>query len=524
MSKEALLEVLDEVSRGQVGRAQALAASRDTSSAGAIARAALAAIDPALAPRQEPASLREAAGGDPAATRAAARQATSALAAFDVPRAREWLDAFASAPDPSGALACAKVGAALLSGNADAAESLGALKALQQRASEQGDAHTVVEAAIWSAVAQLEVGPVEDALKRARRASRMARTESMPQLEYFSAIILARLRRLTGTPHLASRILNAVGRFASAQWLGWVAWELFWVDDDDAVERALARGGSQPAPSIGVGRDLLALGRGAASGDRAHVAAAMSRLSGAPRPRMTDAELATLHHHLLPGGEPPAPTAAFCAGTDPVVPLGLDKRAGAEGFKARGCVLVHPRGAWRTFPSALAVIEGAPPPLGKAAGQARMDTLVAVLALAGPEGLPTAEVFAATYGFTYIPTTHAGTFRVLLHHVRKRMAGLATISREDKRLRLVCERPFAVEDPRCTESVASRLLLQIARNPTGARSLAKALAVPLRTAQLALHELVDDGSCVRVRKGNAVEYRVEDTTFLEPTSIRARDR
>jgi len=57
-------------------------------------------------------------------------------------------------------------------------------------------------------------GDLSEAMRAARRASRMARTEGFPQQEYLAHLLLARLRRLNGVPHLATHILNALFEIA----------------------------------------------------------------------------------------------------------------------------------------------------------------------------------------------------------------------------------------------------------------------------------------------------------------------
>ena len=43
------------------------------------------------------------------------------------------------------------------------------------------------------------------------------------------------------------------------------------------------------------------------------------------------------------------------------------------------------------------------------------------------------------------------------------------------------------------------------------------LGVPLRTVQVSLSRLIEDGSCTSEKVGRHVVYAVEDTTFQEPT-------
>ncbi|RZO53679.1 MAG: hypothetical protein EVA89_29200 [Sandaracinaceae bacterium] len=74
-------------------------------------------------------------------------------------------------------------------------------------------------------------------------------------------------------------------------------------------------------------------------------------------------------------------------------------------------------------------------------------------------------------------------------------------------------------DPDASLQLEERLLRWIAREGRQeARRVAEELDVPLRSAQAVLQALVEDGALVRERAGRSFSYRVEDTTFQEPTS------
>lgn len=72
------------------------------------------------------------------------------------------------------------------------------------------------------------------------------------------------------------------------------------------------------------------------------------------------------------------------------------------------------------------------------------------------------------------------------------------------------------------QAVGERVLAELAERPAGARAIASRLGVPLRTVQAALRRMADEGACVPVREGNAVQYVIEDTVFSEPTRSRLR--
>ncbi|MEO1334877.1 MAG: hypothetical protein AAFV29_04510, partial [Myxococcota bacterium] len=95
------------------------------------------------------------------------------------------------------------------------------LEAVQSLARARKDAPLTIEATVVQSLLASEHG-----LRTARRASRMARTENMPQLQYLANLVLARHRRLERRPHLAAYILKALMRVAPAPWATWLQWEL----------------------------------------------------------------------------------------------------------------------------------------------------------------------------------------------------------------------------------------------------------------------------------------------------------
>ncbi|MEO7669052.1 MAG: hypothetical protein ABIW57_06920, partial [Polyangia bacterium] len=99
-------------------------------------------------------------------------------------------------------------------------------KALFDEASRQRAAPQVIESTVLRALLALSAGLTDDAVDMARRASRMAQSESLPQLEYLANVTLARVRRYSGRPHLALHILAALSRVAPSAWQGWIGWEM----------------------------------------------------------------------------------------------------------------------------------------------------------------------------------------------------------------------------------------------------------------------------------------------------------
>jgi IclR-like helix-turn-helix domain-containing protein len=384
-----------------------------------------------------------------------------------------------------------------------------------RQATREGHADLVIEAMTVRALGAANAGALDDALKIARRASRMARTESMPQLEYLANLVLARLRRATGRPHLATRILSALLAVASAPWRGWLTWEL-------VLAHGHAPRGSQPP---GAARSLEQMIDAARAGDRA-----------AFGDRFAEAEcaveaFAALHEDLrllraLVDPEAPVSAAieAFCAGREPAAPWGLEGVCGdlAEESEPLAWVLAPPHAPARRL---LAPGAGLARALGPTCGhesidgrQLRTDSAIALLALSGHAGLDEDDLFRRLYGFAYEPARHQSVRAVLYGRVRKRLGAAAALERTGGRVRLVHEAALLVPDPRCTPPAELRILRVLAeRRQGGAREVAEALGIPLRTAQDALHRLAEDGALRAERRARGLHYFLEDTTFSEPT-------
>jgi hypothetical protein len=148
----------------------------------------------------------------------------------------------------------------------------------------------------------------------------------------------------------------------------------------------------------------------------------------------------------------------------------------------------------------------------------RTESLLAALALVGPDGLTEDALFAAVYGFTYNATLHRGAWDVALHRARSACAELAILHRNEGRVWLEVAHRFVVPDPRCQRAHEDRVLQRLASaEGTSARELASGLGLSLRTVQDVLRDLVETGACQQHRDGRRRTYSVEDTTFQEPT-------
>lgn len=411
---------------------------------------------------------------------------------------------------------------ALVELDADPAAAVQRAREVGQQASRAGLAAIVVDATSVRALAALATGDFDEATASARRASRMARTEGLPQPEYLANLVLARVRRLTGRPHLATRILAGLSKVAPPSWASWIAWE-----------RMMAGGQIPSDPSVlgsAVVAGLAQLLDAAIQGDeetfevrgkelQTLVAAwpllrfDVELLRGATRLPVGDAVMAKELAEWRRGDreEPPFGVATLgVLSDDPSTERSVGRvvvRPGAAG--SRVLWLGHP-----LYCADCAVLE----PLQRQ--RSRTDSALAVLALAGPAGVDEEQLFARVYGFPYKPGVHRDVLHVLIHRARARASELGEIERDGAQLTLRLESGAVIPDPRCAPPVDDRVLQFIARaGRTSARKAAQQLGVPLRSVQAALKVLVDEGACDRERSGGHVEYKVEDTTFQEPTRV-----
>ncbi len=392
------------------------------------------------------------------------------------------------------------------------------LGAIAAQARALGQPALVVEAQTLRALDALAAGDLQAAAELGRRASRMARTEAIPESEVLANVALARVRRAQNRPHLSLRILVALLPHAPPAWHDWIHWE--------AVAAGLIRldlpRSSSPAALLAA--TLRAIGSGIA----ADVHPSAERLLGAVR------AIAPLRHDalraltlLVPGyAEPDADVEAWRRGTSVETPVGLAGIAFAPApgrVEAGTCahVLVAPGAAARRVAPLAVPLESAnaevDPRPATPPGQPRTDEGLAVLALAG-RAIETSAYFRGVYEYDYEPGAHATMFGMHIHRMRSRLGDAGTVAREAGALTLVAARPMLIRDPRCGEPLAQQTLRLLARGGAeSARKLATTLDVPLRTMQRVLAELVTDGDLARVQEGREIAYRVEDTTFSEPT-------
>ena len=405
---------------------------------------------------------------------------------------------------------------ALMRGETTALEAR--LVRLLARASASRDPGLVVEATALRALVLSSLGKVGEALVFARRASMMARTEAEPDAELLANIVLARMRRHAGKPHLAVRIVEALARLAPLAPQTWLRWERLLAGGIPADVTA-----EQVATPAGAGQRLLLAMRDGHRDTFEQAAAALLAATAAWVDMQGEARVLI---ELLDSDRPPSPALnAFRWGHDEgliyglhgarVVPLehepGISIFAVARPGERGRRILVD--GLTLFGPCRTLICEDA----GRRT-HGRTDAGLATLVLSGPDPSPETEFFRRVYGFAYSPAIHRGVMDVLLHRMRKRLDPSGTIVRGEGRLALALREPVAVADPRCAPSAAARILSALARQPLAtADAVASRLGITVRAAQMALAQLVSDGACMMRRAGHHLEFQLMDTTFREPT-------
>ncbi|MEM7603943.1 MAG: hypothetical protein AAF411_01200 [Myxococcota bacterium] len=356
---------------------------------------------------------------------------------------------------------------ALASGQAPPA--LDALDGAKEHYRRSGAPELLLDATVLLSLLHGEAGDVPMALRHARTATRMARTEAMPQLEYVAGITLARARRMSGSPAHAILILRAVRKVAPRAYRPWIDWEMAVADGAAEAEES--------APAV-------ALRAGGASS-----------LAGVPAFAMRDAGAIRRLLRLEDGAA-------------------SERRVYGPGLGTIA-LLLRPGHAARNVSEHALVGMNVPWPCKKETGKRRAAKLVAALADGGEQEEATS--FAAVYGFRMVRDLHAGTFDVMLHRTRRQLEGLARLERNEGTLQMVVDAPFAVADPRAASKSRDRILHAIAGGATSAAAAAKETGLSLRQAQDVLRELAESGECRAKKVGRKMHYRLEDTVFHTPT-------
>lgn len=461
------------------------------------------------------------------ATAAAAEAVRSAALAFDL----DAVDAHASAlhavapdhPDAHAQRQAAQLWCALA--HARWEDAAARAVALEAQAAALASPSLVVEAASLRALALSALDLLDEATKVARRASRMARTEGLPQGEYLAHWVLARVRRRAGAPHLATRILASLRSVAPPAWWPVLAWEavLSGITSESRADSG-ADQGHAPHPAPVLVEWVLGLERGDGPGFAVRTAQLLAAAAPWPAHR---AEVEAWIAAVDPTRTPTADVAPWSSGRTAIAPPALAGLLGWRGVAPAGdsavaYVLVDGplRRRLPRLSFALLDRDRIASTAQSRLKQGRTEMLAAALALAPPAGLDEASCFASVYGFPYEPEVHKSIFDVLVHRAREHLAGRATLARGGGRLALTVGGPLLLADPRCTRPFGDALLGVLAeaeRAGASAKEVAQATGASLRVVQATLQSLVEDGACQQARGGREVRYRVEDTTYSEPT-------
>ncbi|MEM9187628.1 MAG: hypothetical protein AAGF12_00530 [Myxococcota bacterium] len=380
----------------------------------------------------------------------------------------------------------------------------------QQRASQHHDAPLVIELQVLRALLTDERGDGSGALELGRRAARMARTEALPQQEYLAYLVLARLRRRSGQPHLATRILSSLWRVVPPPYRRWLRWEL------------LLAGAVPRANESQLDDALVAARQGERRGWARHIDRLRRSLASLiPFRREIDACESIL--------DPQASADAWGSGKSEHVPFGMFMLGGGDNTSdapISALVRVSPRDPPRRFLALGVTLDGEAVQIPRGhRRQGRLDIALAALALSGPDGVVPEALFEQAYGFKYEAAVHESTFRMTLMRARKHLGALGRIDRRDNRLVLTPEKPILLPDPRLRPPTVDRVLRVVAESKaTSAKQTATALDLPLRRVQAELQRLVSEGVCSVQRERRGLVYTVEDTTFSDPTTERHQAR
>jgi hypothetical protein len=388
------------------------------------------------------------------------------------------------------------------------------LQRLAAWAAKDGHTLAAVEAEVLGALLAIEAEDRRGGLELARRATRSARASAIPEAELLAGMALARARRRSGQVHLAVQVLGELRRVVTPPWRGWLAWE--------SVLAGVAPA-ELPASPATAAEDLAALLAAADDGDRAAWAAARASLQARLDGGVFRREADEVTDALAPddGGDP-VPPPEWRRGESDTLPAGvqglaLAAGAGTEPLLAAAIVVARPgaRGI-RVLPRAL--------PLASTASvvrirrsrrrEGRVETLLAVLALAGPDGLKEDRCFAGAYGFPFLPGLHAGAFEALIRRARTAAGPAASVVRQQGKLALIVSLPLAVPDPRISQRTADRVLAMLAqRRRTTVKQAASQLGISLRSARAALDQLAANGACVIEESSGRNGYAIEPVVF-----------
>ena len=367
--------------------------------------------------------------------------------------------------------------------------------------------HTIADAALRS-LATAGQGDLERAVEQARNASLAARSSANLAQEYVANLVLLRVRRLSGHRYLAVRIATALSSVCPTTFQTWID-----------LERVLAGGVRRSREPVPIAVALYDAVDAAVGGDQACFEEAARRATSFPVSTALGREVGaflSLLHPNWPSSDPVVQ--AFLRGKTDAWPYGLHAPLNRE--RPAAYVMLRPDGSVRRLAGSGAGLLAAEEPWVSSLHKQRDRRPLAALATLATSGALSDKVlFSRVYGFEFVPVKHDGVLRVLLHRSRSELGDAGTLARSDDGLYLEANRTLLIADPRCEPELEEHILALLGSGPgrLGAKEIAQRLSLPLRTVQATLAELVEGGVCEVEREGRRVSYRVEDTTFREPT-------
>lgn len=408
------------------------------------------------------------------------------------------------------------------------AEATESLQEVRREAKAQKIASCLVDAEATLAFVLLSEGQIDQSVQIARRASRMAAAEELPYQELFAHLVLARVRRMAGAPFLASKILAALASIAPPPWHPWLSWESLLSGVTDP-QRSVVPCPAQEA-SWALTQLLIHARNGNRGGFDKAFANTLTMLSGFAAMASDVTMLAACLDGSLTMDDAFPQVAEWSRGNSSEVPCGFHGivRAGqeTEATPTVGFVWANPgRRARRILSAGI--------PLARSDGSVLIDrekrprdrthAALAALALLDEQKTDERQFFGELYGFEYDHAYHKHVLDMLVGRMRTMLGDSGKINRAKGELRLELDGPFLLWDPRCERPLGDWILSALAEGgPQTAKATAALLGVSLRAVQNVLKDLTSTGACVQTREGRSLLYKVEDTTFSEPTQSRFR--
>ncbi|MEL6544730.1 MAG: hypothetical protein AAFQ82_08895, partial [Myxococcota bacterium] len=440
----------------------------------------------------------------------------AACICFDPDSAHRWAVFNTIAGAESGRAHCSAVLCSIWVELATRGPSLDLIAPLRDTESEArsfGCVDLVVESIALQAWCALEFD-VDEATGHARRAARLARTEKHPQQEYLANLILARVRRAAGSPHLSARILYALREVAPPLWQTWLDYELF-------VSGAIGSQGARLANWV------TALD--SPNSDRLEAFEATVHKTWGVFPQ-TQRELRLLFEAVRPEQPTDNP---FMLGETHTIPgclFGLARLPGRSPLREMVLAYIYSepgRAPRRFFRLGYRRALNLRPEL-LIAGPCKSSRALALLGrLVFQRTARVEDLVSMPYSREFGAAADLTALDVVIHRARRELRDLGTLTRSKDTLSLRLDGSVLLPDGVCIEGPSDRVLLAIGRavDPASSEEIAAAVGLAPRTVQAVLKTLIEDGVCEVLKEGRRTRYLVVDSVFSTPItsqSLRAR--